>query len=172
MPEFILDRSGAVVTPSEEIPFRALDEFTQGYIEAMFFTDEAPGVSTEEWLATEAAGEEHQEGCFPSDVGYSDLAPDSLAEIIADCKAFQEKHAEFLDRAYELTADGLAYTPTRAGHDFWFTRNGHGVGYWSRDFKDDDSGLDDCIGDALSDCAKEFRQVDSYLGDDGKVHLS
>lgn len=159
MPEFIMEGK-------HEPEFRKLDSFTQGYIEALFFTDNAPGVTTEEWQATE----DHPEGSIPEDVGFTDIAPIDLEEIIADCKAFQEKNAELLDEAYELAADGLAYTPERAGHDFWLNRNGHGCGFWSRSFE---GGSD--IGDRLSKrCGwrTEFGEVSSYLGDDGLVYLT
>ncbi len=156
--------------------FRALDEFTQAYIEAMFWTDNAPGVTTEEWQAVESNGGEHPEGSFPDDVGFDDLAPEALEKIVADCKAFQETNAALLEEAYELSADGLAYTPERAGHDFWLTRNGHGCGFWSRSFE----GHAD-IGDRLSArCGwrhhKEpgcegFGEVSTYLGDDGRVYM-
>lgn len=91
-----------------EPAFTALDEFTQAYIEAMFWTEEAPGVSTEEWQATD----EHDEGSIPSDVGFADLAPEALAVIIETCREFQESFKEELDLAYSMR-DG--YTPSSAG---------------------------------------------------------
>ncbi len=152
-----------------ESTFKALDGFTQGYIEAMFWTEEAPGVTTEEWQAVEARGDEHPEGSFPCDLGFYDLAPEALACIIADCKAFQEQFPELLDLAYSLEADGLAYTDERAGHDFWLTRNGHGCGFWSRTFKGERS---EGVGDALTDCAEGFGETGAYLGDDGRIYAS
>jgi hypothetical protein len=51
-----------------------------------------------------------------------DIAPESLAAITADC-------AMFLD----INAKDLAnINAEQAGHDFWLTRNGHGVGFWDR----------------------------------------
>lgn len=49
-----------------------------------------------------------------------------------------------------------------AGHDFWLTRNGHGVGFWDR-------GLGE-LGDKLTEAAKTFGEVNLYLGDDELVH--
>lgn len=140
-----------------EPAFTALDEFTQAYIEAMFWTEEAPGVSTEEWQATD----EHDEGSIPSDVGFADLAPEALAVIIETCREFQESFKEELDLAYSMR-DG--YTPSSAGHDFWLTRNHHGAGFWDR-------GLDD-VGRRLTEMSHPYGDADCYLGDDGKVYVS
>lgn len=49
-----------------------------------------------------------------------------------------------------------------AGHDFWLTRNGHGAGFWDGDYGDD--------GDALTEIAKRFREVNLYANR-GKVGM-
>jgi hypothetical protein len=169
MPEFIMDGK-------EEPAFRALDEFTQAYIEAMFWTDEEPGTVQKADDDSENQWDPENQNSLPGDVGFYDLAPETLEKIIADCKAFQETNEALLEEAYELAADGLAYTPERAGHDFWLTRNGHGCGFWSRSFE----GHSD-IGDRLTArcgwrARKEpgcegFGEVSTYLGDDGRVYM-
>lgn len=53
-------------------------------------------------------------------------------------------------------------TPEQFGHDFWLTRNGHGVGFWDR-------GLGD-LGDKLTDVAKSYGNCDLYVGDDGLIY--
>jgi hypothetical protein len=45
----------------------------------------------------------------------------------------------------------------RAGSDYWFTRNGHGVGFWDRDLGD--------VGDMLSDAARDAGGVHVFFGD-------
>lgn len=175
MPEFILDTSGKATTLGPfgkpyAVKWRDLDWFTQGYIEALFFTENAPGVSTEEWQATE----EHVEGTIPDDVGFSDLAPETIAEIIEDCRKFQAQCATALEEAQEVpgwgegeergprgddTWDGMA------GRDFWYTRNGHGCGFWDGDWPEP-------YASTLTAACKGFGEVDAYLGDDGKVYLS
>lgn len=130
--------------------FAALDLFTQGYIEAMFFTD-----------ASDPDDGDLQHATF------ADLAPETLTKIMADCAAFRAGNAELLERAYELGEAQLCYNETRAGHDFWLTRNGHGAGFWDR-------GLGE-VGDALSKACgwrTKFGEVDIYLGGDDKVYLS
>ena len=49
------------------------------------------------------------------------LTHDFLRESARDCVRFYNVYAE-------LIGDNV----TQAGHDFWFTRNGHGVGFWDR----------------------------------------
>lgn len=163
MPEFHLDTAGKAYksvseTTMESVTWRDLDAFTQGYIEALFFTESAPGVTTEEWQATE----DHDEGSIPGDVGFSDLAPDALASIIEDCAAFQRDNATALSDAFEADSD---CDDSQAGHDFWLTRCGHGAGFWDGDWPEP-------MADQLDAAAKAFGNVDSYLGDDGKVYLS
>jgi hypothetical protein len=45
----------------------------------------------------------------------------NLAECV--CRAFYEQNA----------ADLASYPAENAGHDLWYTRNGHGVGFWEAD---------------------------------------
>ena len=130
MPEFILnDKPEAEQTECA---------FTFGFIEALFFTETSPAYDSVEWLTAECekAQEEGQvDGTLPGDVGYTDLHPDSLARIRAFCKAFQRDNAELLSEAY--ARDG--YSEEQAGRDLWFTSQGHGVGFWSRQELEDNS---------------------------------
>ena len=48
------------------------------------------------------------------------------------------------------------------GHDFWLTRCGHGVGFWSR-------GLGR-LGEKLTHLAEQTGDVDLYVGDCGLVY--
>lgn len=160
MPEFILDHGSA----EHARAFNALDGFTQGYIEALFFTEEErlceegkrdmPSV-----VVNTATMETRFEG--GESFGFSDLAPDSLARIIAECAQFQNAHASLLEMAYARN-----YDEEQAGRDYWFTRNGHGVGYWDRKPLEAEG-----LGEALSTAAR-YSERDAYVGDDGKVHLS
>jgi hypothetical protein len=60
------------------------------------------------------------------------------------------------------------YDREAAGRDFWYTRNGHGVGFWDRGFK----GRAGAIAQRLSDSASAFRESDIYRGDDSRVYVS
>lgn len=174
MPEFVMEGR-------DEPDFQALDEFTQAYIEAMFWTSTEPRTTREQRVTPRGnvrkewahrASEGYQQD-MPGDYGFADLAPEALAEIVADCKRFQEENAVLLEEAYGLSADRMAYTPERAGHDFWLTRNGHGCGFWSRSFEGETD-----IGDRLSArCGwrsrgeTRFGEVNAYVGDNQKVYL-
>lgn len=81
-----------------------MDNFTQAYIAALFFTD----------------------GDYLPDA--TTLAPCALATAIKDCDDFQTQQADNLEAAYKLDN----YNEAQAGHDFWLTRNRHGAGFWDR----------------------------------------
>jgi hypothetical protein len=152
MPQFIME---GVLEPD----FQDLPELTQGYIEAVFFTEHDPSVTLAEWQAEPDM--EFMDGSIPHDVGFCELAPDTLKAIEADCGAFHVKARDLLHKAYER-----GYDRAYAGHDFWLTRNGHGAGFWDRTELDADG-----LGDALTEIAESFGQVWTYIGDDGLIYI-
>lgn len=141
-----------------------MPEFVQGYLEACFFTDCSPD------------SEDMAES------GFADLAPKVLQSAIGDCDRFQDKNSALLAVAYGSEWNGSAkwgdYDASQAGRDFWFTRNGHGVGFWDRGLKADaplpDGGLQ-AVGDALTEACgwrTEFPEVTLYKGDNGKLYFA
>jgi hypothetical protein len=116
----------------------ALDDFTTGYIECAL------------WSSTDDDGNP-----LDDDYGPEDIAPDSLASMVEDCTMFQRDHARDLEDC----------DASRAGHDFWLTRNRHGAGYWDGDYPQD-------IGRRLTDAAHAWGSSDLYVGDDGMIHAS
>lgn len=116
-----------------------MDKFTQAYIEAALWS---------------SMDESDVQGGEPLDANYGidDIAPETLASILDDCKAFQRDHAEDIGSESE-----------RAGHDFWLTRNGHGAGFWDGDWDDD-------IGQRLTDASDVYSSVNLYVGDDGLIY--
>lgn len=120
-----------VLPEMENAEFKDLDLFTQGYIQAMFFTNQSciPMCEFHTAESQHLIREGQADGDLPNDAGFADLHPDALIDIIADCVAFQIANPELLAQA----VDCEGYDMERAGMDFWYTRNGHGVGYWSRD---------------------------------------
>lgn len=152
MPKFILDTSGTVEDnrPLEgdndacsDYRWDDLDAFTQGYIECMFFTNTG----------------DRADGRLES-AAFCELSAESLDSIIKDCARFQAENKVALYRACD---GGTTYDETQAGHDFWYTRNHHGCGYWDRDLGD--------VGDLLTTAAHKWGEVDLYRGDDGKVWI-
>lgn len=137
MPKFQLKGADAV-------GFQALDEFTRGYVTAMFFTDAS----------------DPDDGVLQN-ATFLDLADVTLATIKADCAQFQAAAELTLVKAYRR-----GYAAEQAGADFWFTRNHHGVGYWDRS-ELRASG----IGRTLTNAAQVYSERDLYRGDDGKVYF-
>lgn len=132
--------------PPEEIDIYKLDDFTTGYIECLL------------WSSTDNSNES---GGEPLDDHYdiSDIAMESLREIVKDCKDFQEANCVML----EALIEEYSYTMERAGLDFWLTRNGHGAGFWDRGFGK--------VGDELTKAAKVYGGKDPWVGDDGRIYL-
>lgn len=174
MPEFILDTAGSVLLGStsegepKPVGWGYLDSFTQGYAEALFFTEQ-------ENLALEACGNGKALADDP-EPAFKDLAPEALAAIIRDCAAFRATpqwqallealgNEELGDLEEDLAAMAENGVPdTTAGRDFWYTRNGHGSGFWDGDWPEP-------YATTLTEAAEAFGEVDVYMGDDGKVHL-
>lgn len=81
------------------------DKMVQAYIEAIYFTE---------------TGDDGQ--------------PGKDAELHVDT-AFEARSACHRLRLACASHDGInlsQYDPAQIGHDLWFTRNGHGVGFWDR----------------------------------------
>jgi hypothetical protein len=92
----------------------------------------------------------------PLDADYdlSDIAPETVAAMLADCEKFAAAAQSLI-----VEAD---LSPEQIGHDFWLTRNGPGAGFWDR-------GLDE-VGDKLTALCKPFGEVWLYVGDDGLIY--
>jgi hypothetical protein len=123
---------------------RDLEEFFDGYVEAAFFSIDDG--------SDESGGE-------PLDANYTpeDLSEETLDDMVADCK-------KFLDRAGDLLEQEPTKEMNKAGADFWFARNGHGIDFsdhWPQE-----------IADPLSKLAHKFGGVDLYVGDDGRIYSS
>lgn len=118
-----------------------LETFTAACIEALYFVD---------------TGEPEQP---PRD---AELSSETEMYLEADCHSFWRRFGCYIEHvAAENT--GPANTIEQAGHDFWFTRNGHGAGFWDGDWPDP-------YADMLDKGAKCYGEFETYLGDDGKIH--
>ena len=124
-----------------------LETFFDAYVEAALF-------STND--------ESDERGGEPLDANYGpeDLSEQAEDKMIADCK-------KFLDRAWPLieeAPDLIERYPKVdiAGGDFWFTRNGHGTGFWAHGWPKE-------IGQKLTQLAKRFGETNLYVGDDGTI---
>lgn len=97
----------------------------------------------------------------------SDIAPEALAKMQADCEAFLA-HPTVVGY---LTSDDYAdivardFSPIgRVAHDFWLTRNGHGAGFWDGDYPEP-------WGERLTEAAQSFGECNLYIGDDGLIYI-
>ena len=138
MPQFQLNYG----TGEAADKFSSLDSFLQGYIEAAFFTE--TGYSENEDL-------EHASFC--------ELAESAIVEAQEDCFEFQASAAQWLEKAREYD-----YDMEQAGRDFWFSRNGHGAGYFDRKIG--------AAAEALQELAHKQGSRDMYRGDDGMIYFS
>jgi len=93
-----------------------LDKFTTAYCVAMLW-------SSQDWSKVDNVTIHNPE---PMDANYSilDIEKRTLKLIIKDCATFQSANSEDLGEC--------GATLEQAGHDYWLTRNRHGVGFWDR----------------------------------------
>jgi hypothetical protein len=127
----------------QEMKTEKLDSFTRAYIEAAL------------WSSTDENDE-------PLDANFTfeDLSENAIYTMRVDCEHFQELHGipEYNDSRWFSDSE-------KAGHDFWLTRNRHGVGFWGR------SELDKETQKRLTDAAHTYREQNLYVGEDGKIHV-
>lgn len=135
----------------QSIDVDSLNSFTKQYI------------GTALWSSTDNSNEQGGEP-LDSNYGIEDISTESLREMISDCSDFQQQNDELLQRWYTESGED----PSRAGHDFWLTRNGHGAGFWDRHM--DEPGRS--IGDQLTKLSKPYGSCDLYVGDDGVIYVS
>lgn len=106
--------------------------------------------------------ESNDSGGDPLDDNYDkdDLDPASLDEMRKDVTRFVEANHKML----QTWDHGNTSPEEQAGHDFWLTRNGHGVGFWESEWG--------AVKDQLSDAAKQFGECYLYVGDDDKIYIN
>jgi hypothetical protein len=147
------------------MPTVELDTFTRAYVECALWS---------------SMDESDDSGGEPLDANYdvSDIAPETLAEMIRECQDFQASFGDHVDRGRtrEMT-DGTGER-SYAGHHFWLTRNGHGAGFWDGGWEaeylplkesDPESGYA-TVGDYLTAMSKPYGEFNLYIGDDGLIH--
>lgn len=118
-----------------------MDTFTRSYIQTIL------------WAEMDHADEQGGEP-LERNYGPEDFAPEALARIVSDCARFQERAGDLINEP-DHRGD--------AGADFWFTRAGHGVGFWDGDWPEN--------GERLTVLAKSFGEQWVTVGDDGRLYL-
>lgn len=89
----------------------------------------------------------------------ADLAPRVRSALEQQCARFVAENLDDL-----LFATEGEYDWDLAGHDFALSRNGHGAGFFDREF--------DGREEHLQQAAERAGQVELYLGDDGYVYAT
>jgi hypothetical protein len=93
------------------------------------------------------------------------IAPESINSSLADCEKFLTPEVcELIENDEHIPGshDDTAYE--HAGRDFWYTRHGHGVGFWDGDWP--------INGDKLTKLAKTFEEKILYVGDNGSIYIA
>lgn len=112
-----------------------------------------------------------ESGGEPLDNNYSigDIASSSLRsmrkDIVKFLRANKKAVYEYADHRVYNRHDGNVWE--HLGHDLWLDRNGHGSGFWDRDYDGHDE-----IGKKLSKAAGKLGESDLYVGDDGELYVS
>lgn len=83
----------------------------------------------------------------------NDFSEEAKKRAKEDCDLFEEKAGTLLD--------GLDLSTV--GHDFWLTRNHHGVGFFDDDY-------DEEIGKKLTEISEKFGEIHLEVVD-GEIHL-
>jgi len=119
-----------------------LKTMIDGYIECAFFCD-TPEDNNSEYFT------------------YDNLSQEALSKAYKDCESFYNSmHIQ------NCVPNNCNWD--RIGIDFWYTRNGHGTGFWDN-YKDEKgyNGNDEL----LTDIADSFGECYLYLGDDNKLYI-
>jgi len=115
--------------------------FLRGYLDTALFTTDTSPPSGQDYVESGRADE-----MWPR------LKLDFILQAQQDCKKFIEKNADLLIRAGD---------PWQNGSDFWYTRNGHGSGFWDRGYPKE-------ISKPLTKAAHEFGESDLMPEDIGQ----
>jgi hypothetical protein len=103
--------------------------FLRGYIDAALFTTDPEPPSGCDYVESGRADE-----LWPK------LPQWWITEAEVDCAKFEKQNEALLSQAGDSCQNGS---------DFWYSRNGHGVGFWDRGYPDE-------IGDGLHEAAEAF----------------
>lgn len=104
------------------------------------------------WTTTD-----HNDVPLDRNYGAEDIDPRSQAEIFVDVKDFVESCEAQRPDIFE------GMNPQQIGHDFLFTRDHHGAGFWDR-------GLGE-VGSFLTKMSDRYGDSGLYVGDDSKIYV-
>ena len=124
--------------------WESLSPVARGFVECLFFM--APD------------DPDSEDGDISGEAGFGDLAPESVAQVVTICAAFESAAGD------DIKASG--YSLEQAGQDLCYEMQGAGVGFRDRDQ------LDSPQARRLSTIAEGLGTVEGlYRGDDGAIYL-
>jgi len=104
---------------------------------------------------------DENEQAFNRNYSISDFSKEAIEKAESDCQKFLVLAGGLPNYNSSIYSD-----EEMTGHDIWLTRNGHGSGFWDRETLERNEGM------RLSNIADKMGNVDLYLGDDNKLHLT
>lgn len=117
-----------------------LDDFVRGYVECGLFCSSIS---------------EDDDRSLSDEYSVDDIDTDDLAAIRADLASWAQTNGTDLGAYCDAVGDWSGPTDSlghsrysaaeRAGHDLWYSRGGHGVGFWARE----DEGIPKALGERL-----------------------
>lgn len=119
-------------------------EFALGYLECAL------------WSSTNDDGEP-----LDSYLGLEDFDPTALQTLLIDVEDWLLAQKIPPEYSYHKFGHDL-YGYSQFGHDFWLSRNGHGAGFFDRG--------SEAHWKKLQEAARIYREVNLYIGDDGKIY--
>ena len=127
-----------------------IEAVVQAYAEAALFT---------------GMDESDDNGGEPLDQNYSveDITEESLENMHKDVREFVRENRETIESALS-NPHYPKLDESQLGHDYWMTRNGHGVGFWETP-----EDWPEVEGQALYEACKHTEAY-LFVGDDGKLH--
>jgi len=125
------------------------ERFIEGYKTALLFTE----VPLTDWDG------EYEETADDQGFQLDDFTDGAEEQIREICSAFWDSNAEDLAEFMEVTGRG----PEDCGHDFLFTRGGHGVGFWDRGAGD--------VGDRLSKASEPYGETHLFKTEDNRLEV-
>lgn len=127
----------------------SFEQFFDGYIGAALF-------------ASNDESDNNGGDPFDENYGADDIAEDTRREMWSDARAFfMAFNSDIAQASHKIAGEANLFN--QAGHDFWMTRCGHGVGFLDGDWSEP-------FASQADKAAKSHGDYHLYVGDDGLIH--
>lgn len=137
-----------------QITDKQVDQFVFGYITAALWTEE----------------ENINESGVEAD--RSEVCPDSLKRVEKCCKRLLTEYHDAVRLMAEHIVHSEEYTAWEVlGHNFWLTRNGHGAGFWDKEYRHTAAVKASEYLTLNVGFGTKYPAVDLYVGDDKKIYI-